>query len=97
MVEGSVGALGWTDSDLGEGQGPYGDGGDRSGDGGVAPFHIGAVYEIPSCEKAHNHHQPPETLAYPGLGAGDVAEAVDGRGVQELPEDVHAGPNSPAS
>ena len=91
MVEGSVGALGWTDSDLGEGQGPYGDCGDGSGDGRVAPFHVRAVYEIASSTKAHDHDQPPETLAYPGLGAGDVAEAVDGRGVKELPQDLHDG------
>ena len=88
MLEGSVGG---TYGHLGKWQGPYGNCGYGCGDGRVAPFHIGAVYEIPSCTKPHDHHQPPETLACPGLGAGDVAEAVDGRGVKELPEDVHDG------
>ena len=44
-----------------------------------------------SSQEGSQDYNTPEDLACPGPGGGDVAEAVDGRGLEELPQDVHLG------
>ena len=84
-----MGALGRTDGHLGEVQEGEGVGGDGGGYGGLAPVRERAVDQVSRGGEAGYDDTGPEHLDYGGLGGRDVAKAVDGGGVQELPQDFH--------
>ena len=88
-----MGALGRTDFDCGEVEPSDGVGGDGGGDGGLLPVPVGGADEQGGEEEADRHHQAPHHLAHFGLVRGDVGDAVDGGGLQELPQDLHRSPD----
>ena len=63
--------------------------GDCCGKGVILPLCIGTSNQESCRTEADKNHKTPGSFGSLGPCGGDVGEAVDGGGLQELPQDVH--------